>query len=65
MDQEDSLSESFELDTLISKSTPKRNEQPNPSGRTKFTILSDMNEGMVNKKAEEQSLLSRYLKDLH
>lgn len=66
MDQDSLSADSLDEENLISRASPKSYEQQTQPTRSRFSILADMNEeNSLNKKTEEQSLLSRYMKDLH
>lgn len=66
MNHESLSSDSFDEENIISRASPKSYEQANQPARSRFSILADINEaGIFSKKNEEQSLLSKYMKDLH
>lgn len=66
MNLEDNLSDSFDIDSTISRVTPKRTDQSAQSSiKNRFTILSDMIETSNNRKGEEKFVLTKYLQDLH
>lgn len=66
MNQDSFSCESLEEENIISRASPKSYEQSNQAGRSRFSILSDINDANIpNKKTEEQSLLSKYMRDLH